>query len=310
MLLAAVMALSLNVGRSDAATPSRERATTVAHAAKARTKAAQRTTTRNASQRRPRNRTAGRSKGASATRDKQARRAEELAFGRFVLKDMTQSHEARPAGVPEYYDWYAGPRLSAGNDPGGRTAIVPWGHIYACAEGNPQPNAQVEIRDLRVYLLSKRTRRWTATPPGTAIDGAAFVQDYAGNEHTQIDLRRDRNGGITAGLLPGRNLHFWQGGSRVALNPSDLAAVAVAYRARLVPSSVTATLPSPCVIAGAGADYWPDMTDPDPSRLQDAGIGRFKRLTARWRVVAMTTATWAQLQRSPLPAWPDRRQLW
>lgn len=78
-----------------------------------------------------------------------------------VMDDMRLPHEAKLHGVPDSYDWSAGPRLGMGNDPEEFRALTAWGQVYEAASGNPAWNSRVQLKNIQTYILSKSTNTWT-----------------------------------------------------------------------------------------------------------------------------------------------------
>jgi hypothetical protein len=75
-----------------------------------------------------------------------------------------------------------------GNNSNGWQAITSWGVAYEAAEGNPATNTRVNIRDMQTYFLQKSTGKWLLLQNTSAPDGAAYVEDFSG------DNRRNRGG--------------------------------------------------------------------------------------------------------------------
>jgi hypothetical protein len=59
------------------------------------------------------------------------------------------------------------------------------------------------------------------------------------------------------------------------------------------------------LVLDAGADYWLSKTAPwtlNGMTVRDAGIGRFKLVTSKWRLYTMSSVSANLLRRDPLPA--------
>jgi hypothetical protein len=220
-----------------------------------------------------------------------------------IIGDMQLPHEARPHGVPTSYDWAAGPRIGMGNDPGDLAAIIPWGQVYECAEGNPATNTRVHLRNIALYLLSKSTGEWKEMHHFPVVSGAAFVEDYKYNASRAADERVEPEGGISVTAGDGHNYHFWAW--RETIDPDDIAGVFSTIQARLVladPSGPDDRAQA-CYLVSMGADYWKDLKVgwAQFKTNGDVAIGRFKRVTVEWQAFNMTTLSADELRANPPP---------
>jgi hypothetical protein len=217
---------------------------------------------------------------------------------------MTQPHEGSPHGVPPSYDWATKPRLGLGNNPGSFKAITAWGQLYEDAKGNPASNTRVQIRYVRTYVMSK-SGQWRILQQSKKVEGAAYVEDFAGDVNKPADIRNEPGGSISVTAGDGYNFHFWPPG-RVTIDPQDIGGVFVMVQARLIVADPK--LPDDRnkarYLLSMGADYWKDSTatwQPDGSANGDVGIGRFKYVRKNWQGFGMTTLSWQQLDMNPPP---------
>jgi hypothetical protein len=222
-----------------------------------------------------------------------------------VVSDMTDPHEGILSGVPTSYDWGAHPRVGHGNNvPTGWNAMTGWGQVYF-VEGSVAPvNTRVQLRNLKSYMLSKSTRVWTQVQDSPDVEGAAFAEDFGGNNSMGADIR-DEAEGISVRLSVGWNFHFWSANGRHTFNPSDVGAFLVTFHARIIRDDATQPL-NPNggeLLAGAGGDYWKDASAPwDNFKTNgDFAIGRMKRVTEEWRAFNAHTADEMTLLMSPPP---------
>lgn len=224
-----------------------------------------------------------------------------------VLCDaMTGMHEARPHGVGDSVDWAKRPRIGAANTmPPGWNAFIAWGQVYAAADGNPATNARVHIREMQAFMLRKSTHTWTALHSSTVIEGAAYREDFAGDENKPADLRQEPDGAVSVLLSPGSNFHFWPKGARAILDPADLGGLAVVFRARLVRDRRDRgeDRRRARILAGAGGDYWQSPTAAwDQWKTNaDVAIGKFRFVTSDWRWFAAHTLSADALRANPPP---------
>jgi hypothetical protein len=220
-----------------------------------------------------------------------------------LIADMEGEHEARPHGVPASVDWSAGPRVGMGNDSRGWQAFVPWGQVYEAETGHPAANARVHIRRLRAWRLGPEGRWHRLTGEGK-LEGAAFREDFAGNESVPADVRREPEGGISVRLGTGRNFHFWAD-DRQAIDPTAIHGIVVTFEARLVlhDPSTPDDLDRARLVAGAGGDYWAtlDAQWDDWRTNGDFAIGKLKLVTREWRLFSARSVPAAVLRRNPPP---------
>lgn len=220
---------------------------------------------------------------------------------RVLVTDMRERGEALPHGA-ETYDWASRGRVKLGNRPGARRALIGWGQVYACSHGNPDPSARVELRDIQTWVLSARARAWRRVQTSRGVDGAAYREDFRGNANRPADARTLPDGGTSVTAGRGYNFHFWPEGGRVRIDPSDIAGIVVAVRARLLPTTLRQAA-RPCYVASVGADFWADVqgAGSGATAVGDAAIGRLKRVDARWRAFTMTTLSPRDLARAGAP---------
>ncbi|MBW4653539.1 MAG: hypothetical protein KME20_10975 [Kaiparowitsia implicata GSE-PSE-MK54-09C] len=222
-----------------------------------------------------------------------------------IIDDSTLPHEARAAGVPDYYDWAKAPRMGSGNNPPDNfTAITAWGQLYEAAAGNPATNSRVQLDDLKTYVLSKATGQWTLLQDA-AIEGAAFQADYVNNGNKPAGARDEGEGSISVIADNGYNFHFWPKAARATIDPNDIAGVYTTVQGRLVvdDSAKPDDRASAQYVLGMGADYWlsPEAGWDNFNTNVDVAIGRFKLVTPKWQSFNMTTLSAEQLLDNPPP---------
>ncbi|MEK7767890.1 MAG: right-handed parallel beta-helix repeat-containing protein, partial [bacterium] len=224
-----------------------------------------------------------------------------------VLRDAMQgAHEARPHGVGDGVDWAKRPRVGMGNAlPPGWTAMTAWGQVYEALDGNPARNVRVHIRNMRAYLLRKSDSRWVGLQSSTAVEGAAYREDFAGDANIPADIRKEPGGGVAVKLLPAHNFHFWPPGARPTLDPADVGGLVVTFAARLVLDDPRGPddRAQARIVAGAGGDFWRSPTAAwDRWKTNgDFAIGRFLFVRSEWRLFAAHTLTAGQLAATPPP---------
>ncbi|MBN8460963.1 MAG: hypothetical protein J0M04_24295 [Verrucomicrobia bacterium] len=233
-----------------------------------------------------------------------------------LVEDMTLPHQAKPEGVPDNMNWSAKPRVGAGaRVPDGWSCATMWGQIYPARGGNPATNTRIEIRELVLCYLSKKTGKWVTLQQDPSLNGAAYRQDFANDEAITANLQRQPDGTVSVKLTPGRNFHFWPtkaGPARAIIDPTDIAAIGSGFKARLVIDDPAKPddRASAKVLGSCGGDYWrsPDAAwKADWSNNCDWAIGRFRFLTSEWQVFTGCTADTETIRANPPPLYPDNR---
>jgi len=222
-----------------------------------------------------------------------------------IIDDMALCHEALPHGVPEKYGWQKCPRVGMGNDPGGFSALMPWGQVYVSEAGNPVSNTRVELRNLESYYLSKRDRQWYRWSGDYSVDGAAYVEDFVDDIHIPADVRQEASGTVSVRTPEGYNYHFWSPSGRTSIDPEDIAGVFSTCQARLIlhDPALPDDRDRSTYMLSVGADYWRDL-DSEWDQWQtngDIGIGRFKFIAPEWKAFNMHTLSEEDLRSFPPP---------
>ena len=184
---------------------------------------------------------------------------------------MNSAHEGAPHGVPSYWSWAQQPSLGHATPPAGMSALTSWGQIYADTSNTHPANVRVEVRNMETYVWSNSSRAWIRVQGASRVDGAHFVEDFAGNAAVATDLRNEADGGNSTGMVSGYNFHFWPTGMRGNLpNPSDIGAVYTTVQARLILDDPTGpdNRSQARYLANTGADWWRTTSAPLRRRLQ------------------------------------------
>jgi hypothetical protein len=224
---------------------------------------------------------------------------------RELATDMSLPHDIKPNGVPDSYDWSAAPRVGMGNTPPPDwSAATMWGQIYLARGSVLTPNTRVQIRNPKLWVLSRNTNQWRLLQSPPTVEGAAYREDFAGDVNVPIDIRPEPDGGISVRMIPGRNFHFWPAGGRATINPTDIAAIVGSFEARIImdnangPDHRTAAR----LVGSGGGDYWRNLTaqwSSDWSNNGDFAIGRFKQLCSEWRTFSGHSMTVEQFIANP-----------
>lgn len=233
--------------------------------------------------------------------------------GRIFVDDMATPAEVRPVNID--YGWTRRPRVGSGNIiPEGWSHATMWGQIHEGRPGNPARNVRVQVRDCALWVLSRKTGRWTLLQHSVAPEGAAFAEDYRGNANEHAVVRAEPDGSVSVRLERGYNYHFWPSGGRAQVDPEDIAGLASVFFARLIVDdpSLPDDRAEAVLVGSAGGDYWRDdgaEWKADWSNNHDWAIGRFKRLTGDWQLFTGCThgsrienVEWTASAKARLPA--------
>ncbi|MCU0448175.1 MAG: hypothetical protein MUE85_25010 [Microscillaceae bacterium] len=222
-----------------------------------------------------------------------------------IITDMQLAHEGAPSGVPDSYDWAKKPRIGMGNNPGIFRALIPWGQLYEQVGGNPATNTRVQLRKLKIYIFSKKDKRWFRPISTEVIEGANYAEDFVDDKNRPADIQTPREGGgISVVAGGGYNFHFWTN-RKTTIDPDDIDGVFSTCQARLVIQNTA--LPDDRLQAkyllSIGADYWLDESAQwDNFKTNgDVAIGRFKYVTTTWQAFNMTTMRAEEIRKYPPP---------
>jgi hypothetical protein len=215
-----------------------------------------------------------------------------------IVDDMTLPPDAALHGVPGYYSWASGaangqnPVPDKNNQGEWFHAMTGWGQVYIPVQGSPAVNTRCQIRNLVSELLMMEGEWKVVQSAGP--QGAAFVEDFAGNASIDAGIRdeSDNGGGISVlagvGLWAGYNFHYWPFGSRAEVNVDSVIGVFTTCEARLIVDDPS--LPDDRAICKnilqMGADWWLNLTTgwlPDWSANSGIGNGRAKWVTTEWQ---------------------------
>jgi len=223
-----------------------------------------------------------------------------------IIDDMRLPHEGTPIAFPGW-GTLTGPGLDYGNNPPADWGyLLPWGVIFVAKEGNPATNTRVEMRNMRVYVLSKRTNTWRQVGSSTTVDGSFYNEDFRlGNDIKTAPMRTESDGGVSTTPIWPYAYHFWCCG-RQPFDRADLGGVYATYQARLVVNDPSKPDDRSIArfLAYTGLDYWRDLTSgwaPGQPNNGEAGHGRMKYVTTQWRAINMTTVPAATLRNNPPP---------
>jgi beta-glucosidase len=222
-----------------------------------------------------------------------------------IISDMALPHEGRPHGVPVEFDWGTGPRSGAEAPPESWDAAIAWGQLYEWVEGNPATNTRVQIRDLELYYLSRTDRKWHLLQSAVLVEGAAYVEDFAGDVNQPADIRNEADGSLSVTAGEGYNFHFWPKEGRINYPENDVMGCYATVRARLVLDDPEGPddRDSAGYVMSVGGDWWESLTAvwDNWTTNADMGIGRFRFVTRNWKSFNMITLPEDTVRKYPPP---------
>jgi hypothetical protein len=258
-----------------------------------------------------------------AVAGKSVSRNDQLSFDKLsieqVISDMYLPSEALV--IDPQFDWQYRPKVTmhaprgdaipdwwSGNRPLWTKAVVPWFTAFE-AQGNRSKNSRVQVRNLRLFLLSVSKREWVEVEQKFRPEVKLWTYPFreVGNAcGEQVRLEKDG----TVSIVPNypRFLHGWGRGHEI--NAGDVGATFTAMEFRLIVNdrNMKDDRDFARYVVDVGADYYPDMAlrwslDYAP------GMGNGRMLLARkhWRTATLLIAnasygvTFDDLRRNPPP---------
>jgi hypothetical protein len=241
-----------------------------------------------------------------------------------VITDMSTPSEA--VAINPQYNWqrqpitttYA-PRGDAiaswwtGNRPTWTYTALSWFTAFE-AQGNLANNSRVEVRNLRMYMLSESTRQWSRVDisTGPRMGLWAYPFNSAGSNTGE---RTESDGGKS--IKPKYpNFHHGYGNAYLIKNPSDVRATFVAMDFRLVVDDASKSDDRGLAkyVVDVGGDYYPgNPNTADTSMTWSLGYapgmgnGRYLQASNDWRTASMIVpntgagATMDELRNNPPP---------
>ena len=177
------------------------------------------------------------------------------------------------------------------------------------AQGNAATNTRVQVKNIRMYILSQATRKWTLVDQVAApwTDKFNVVgTSYAGTQ----GFRQESTGGVSIKPTYPQFDHGYGKVIRLA-DPSDVRAVFTAVDFKLVTDN--AALPDDSAkakyVVSVAGDYWPGSNDPADSWPWAPAManGRHLLVTNNWRTTTMLVpnknygSTFEEIRSNPPP---------
>jgi len=231
-----------------------------------------------------------------------------------VVADMRLRNDFVLRGYESFkYGWYVGPGdVQMGNNPSFSNsptwsifynnpayagavakAMLPWVVVFDGAN-HAASNTAVEMRNMRAYIKSRATGRWSALGGPTGVSGMYYGKPNTGLPAlSDVELSSTETSTVVKiHSNPGYFWHGWWEGGRVAINPNDIAAVFVTVQARTVVADPNKPDDRGSAQLGlqVGADYYLDTKMTFSEGYAPAvGIARTKNITGNWQAYSFTT---------------------
>lgn len=221
---------------------------------------------------------------------------------KFVVADMTGTHEGIPHGVPSEFGWQTHPFVVMGNNPAGSKAINHWFNVYTDTSGVLPPNTRVNIRRCQVWWLRASTGQWVLGVNEDAPEVESYDENYSGGPYA-LDQRLEPDGSVSVKPDIGHNAHGFTPFPRCPIDPNDVGGVVSLVEARLILDNAGGTddRAASKYMVEAGADYYPDVTGPGIPNNPGIGGGKFKYVKNDWNCFSFTTLSEQQLRDNPPP---------
>jgi hypothetical protein len=231
-----------------------------------------------------------------------------------IVNDMKLMNDTALAGIPSNYGWAQGPGyLMMGNTPRGTNtpswwnvdnqrykssewwnAILPWIVIFD-GVGNQASNTRVQVRDMKIYMKSKKSGSWKLLSHSVGVSGENYPKSLQGDNVTTPDSRGESDGS-TSIRPPGGSLVFHGWGSFSDIDGSDVAAIFMTLQARLVKDNANGKddRSSAKYLIHVGGDYYPDrstrVSDLGPAYyFPGIGTSRAKLVSSEWQAFNFAT---------------------
>lgn len=217
---------------------------------------------------------------------------------KLLYDDMHLTHEGKPHGVPESFEWFNGPMYRdmlfpttvyepVSKDPHQWNNLTAWGQVYEAREGTKSVNTRVQLKNMDLYYLSKKDNTWHQLQYQKAPTGGAYAEDFAADNNVQADIRFEADGSISVIPGGGRNFHFFPNG-RAQVDPTDVVAICASVNARLVKDKADGPddRDKARFVMDVGSDLWYDAAvEWDNFKTNtDSGLARFRYVTDDWQL--------------------------
>ncbi|WP_413290661.1 hypothetical protein [Bdellovibrio sp. HCB337] len=219
------------------------------------------------------------------------------AIATIVASQTATSHEAKIPSIR--YDWQKYPVIIMQSPSG---ADIPswfefskpewcytlnsWLQVFE-AEGNTAKNTRVQFRNLKIFVLSESTRKWSLVKSDVSpyTDSWQYPFAFSADGGTRVES----SGGLS--FKPKYPVFAHGYGTQTTIVPQDVRAVFVSMETKLVLENASGTddRSSAKYLVNVGADYWPNAQAVNKTWSYAPGIGqgRFILATQDWRKATM-----------------------
>jgi hypothetical protein len=208
-------------------------------------------------------------------------------------------HAPRGDAIPSWWK---------GNRPLWTSVVIPWFTAFE-AQGNAARNSRVQVKNLRFFVLSNKTRQWQQVTAQARPDVTLWQYPFrAAGDACGKMLRHDGKSGVS--MVPAYPLFLHGWGTARTIDPADVAAAFAAMEFRLIVDDARKHDDRHLAryVVDVGADYYPDEAL-RWSLGYAPGVGNGRMLLARrnWRTATLLVAnkdhgvTLESLRHSPPP---------
>jgi hypothetical protein len=219
------------------------------------------------------------------------------AIAAVVASQTAMSHEAKIPSIK--YEWQKYTMIimqsPAGADipswfefskPQRCYTLKSWLQVFE-AEGNAAKNTRVQFRNLKIFVLSESTRKWSLVKSDASpyTDSWAYPFTFNADGGTRVEA----SGGLS--FKPKYPVFAHGYGTQMTIVPQDIRAVFVSMETKLVLENASSAddRSSAKYLVNVGADYWPNAQAVNTTWGYAPGIGqgRFILATQDWRKATM-----------------------
>lgn len=210
---------------------------------------------------------------------------------------MASASEALP--ISPIFDWQhrakitmSAPRGDAipswwtGNRPEWVYDALAW-FVTQEAEGNKATNSRVQMKDLRMYILSQSSKKWSQLDIKSTPDVELYSYPFAYVSGSP-GYRKESSGGIS---VKPKYPNFHHGyGHEKTITPQDVRAVFIAmdFRLTIDDPNKSDDRSSAKYVVSTGGDYWPGNGDIwSLGYAPGMGSGRMLLATSNWRTATL-----------------------
>ncbi|MGB7300767.1 MAG: hypothetical protein WBD34_15715 [Burkholderiaceae bacterium] len=220
-----------------------------------------------------------------------------------IVDDMALMNDLPLIGADPAYGFASGPGFTImGNNPSGANlpdwfvadnpeladsgywqAIIPWFVLFE-GQGNSAQNVRVQLRNLKLYILSRSTNQWRELIGAQDVGGEFCPQGNSNQPCTRGNLKQaESTGGASITPVAGYEFLGWFG-NRTAIDGEDIKAVFVTLQGRLIVNDLDAPddRRQARYLIDVGADYYVD-TEFNEAYVPGVGVSRAKLISTDWQ---------------------------